>query len=67
MRIKIGNKVYDSRDVPLAVEFEDEEINYLRATNKEVMPNNRFTAYTREQFPTDEEAREWLNDWETNK
>lgn len=45
MKVKIGSEWIDSDDQPLAVQFTDSELDFIKNNmDKERSPNNRFAA-----------------------
>jgi len=43
MKVKVGDKWYSSDEQPVAVEFKDHEIEYIKNNmDKKSAPNNRF-------------------------
>ena len=61
MRVKIGSEWYDSNDMDICVEFDEVELEQVKAINPENAPNRRF-AVMQERGRTPDEMRAWIRE-----
>ncbi len=58
MKVKIGNKWYDSDDQYVAVQFEPNELEMVKSMNVETSPNLKFGAGVQ----SDVDLKKWIRD-----
>lgn len=61
MRVKIGNRWYDSSYIPICVQFTDTELSCVQNMDERDAPQRKFAQFP-DDFGTREEKVDWMND-----
>lgn len=62
MRVKIGNKWFDSDDQPICIQINDVEQNHISQIDRKIAESGKYAVFPDNTEMTVDQMREWMNE-----